>query len=676
MKLRKCRLGEIKQWLSKDSTIELPAIQRGFVWKPYQIENLWDSVFRQYPMGSFLLTATGKKLMLIDGQQRATALALGFFNPWKDESLHLGNVKNLPVIWMDVLPVSKTENSVFVFRVVTRSHPWGYQLNNNRNVLSVSDRRNSADQMLRIVNDNEKMEKMYTLLKPAQRLPYDARLPIPLCFLLEALETARDYADWKRVVEQKCQVIPEQYHPKHLPTDNQYHSAIETCDLSDLYNTIKQIEKDYIIPAIIVNNQLILKSEESTEVNPTLFVRINSGGTQLEGEELIYSIYKAVWPSTKALVESIASSIIQPSKIITLASRLVLSKLNNAFYKGISLAQFQREIANEEFKCALESLIGKERDSSLRSLIDKSIDILKYDGTIPDIIVKRFIKDSTDGFLLLLNWLLHNPDQSIDFDLKARICSRLYTNYWFGDLGHMVRQLWKGSSDKSFWTICYHNEDYLAQKHLVNPAALESFLLRRAQEGNDFSISQEDAIWEEWTACAPRPESMSEENYNVLMKDGWNNYLSRLLNNKYLILLAQRDYINRTFKDYNQIEDLQDTERPWDWDHIYPQSWVYYQREIDKRTSYWEWRIGNYRAMSLTDNRSENAHLSPAERFKTTDDDYFIKENDLDYWSKLTAEHKYIKNSDPEFVMIHAKAIIIRSVNIYRVFYDMFAKYQ
>ena len=169
---------------------------------------------------------------------------------------------------------------------------------------------------------------------------------------------------------------------------------------------------------------------------------------------------------------------------------------------------------------------------------------------------------------------------------------------------------------------------------------------------------------------------MSEENYNVLMKDGWNNYLSRLLNNKYLILLAQRDYINRTFKDYIQIEDLHDTERPWDWDHIYPQSWVYYQREIDKRTSYWEWRIGNYRAMSLTDNRSENAHLSPAERFKTTDDDYFIKENDLDYWSKLTAEHKYIKNSDPEFVMIHAKAIIIRSVNIYRVFYDMFAKYQ
>ena len=671
MIIRECHLDEIKKWLSKDSKIELPDIQRGFVWKTYQIENLWDSVFRQYPMGSFLLTATGNKLMLIDGQQRATSLALGYFNPWEDESIHLGNVKNLPVIWIDVLPASKTENSEFVFRVVTRSHPWGYQLNHNRNVLSISDRRDSADQLSSLFN-----VEMYTHLKPSQRLPYDAKLPIPLCFLLEALKTTKDYAEWKEEVERKCELIPKLYHPKHLPQNEQYHSAIKKCDLSDLFKIIMQIDNDYIIPAIIVSNQLILKSEESAEVNPTLFVRLNSGGTQLAGEELIYSIYKAAWPSTKALVESIASGIIQPSKIITLASRLVLSKLNNGFYKSISLAQFQREITNEEFTCALESLIGKEEDSSLRSLIDKSIAVLKYDGTIPDIIVKLFIRDSKDGYLLLLNWLQHNPDQIIDFDLKARICSRLYTNYWFGDLDYMIRKLWKDSSAEIFWAIPYHNDGYLAQRHLISPDTLESFLLRRAEKGNDFTISPEDALWEEWTACDPRPESMSEEDYNVMMKDGWDSFLRRLLNNKYLILLAQRDYINRTFKDYNQIEDLQDTERPWDWDHIYPQSWVYYQREIDERTSFWEWRIGNYRAMSLTDNRSENAHYSPAERFKTTDDDYFIKENDLVYWSKLTAEHKYIKRSDPEYVMIHAKAIIIRSVNIYRVFYDMFAEYQ
>lgn len=671
MKIFEKHLGDIKDWLSKDSEVELPAMQRGFVWKPSQIENLWDSVFREFPMGSFLLTATGEHLMLIDGQQRATSIALGYYNPWEVNVQRLGNVKNLPIIWMDVSPVSVTENSEYVFRVVTRSHPWGYQLTNNRKVLSIPDRRASASQLESFYN-----VEMYTKLSPSQRLPHDAHLPVPLCFLLGALKTTGNYKDWKKEILNKCKVIPVNYHPKHLSENELYHATLDSCDLSLLYERLVHLDINYIIPALTVDNQLILRNGDNAKVNPTLFVRLNSGGTQLEGEELIYSIYKAVCPSTKELVESIASNVIQPSKIITLASRLILSNLNNnRFYNNISLTQFQREIAKDDFKKALESLIGEESDSSLRTLINKSITILKYDGTIPDTIVKKIIKDSPDGFLLLLNWLQNNSNRTLTPELKAQICSRLYINYWFGDLNYIVRILWSESTREDFWAIPYNNDDYLAQKHLVSPDALEDFLLRKAEEGVDLSISQEDSVWQEWTSKNPKPESLSEDDYVVRMKEGWSDFLWRLLSNNYLVLLAQREYINRTFKDYNQVEDLQDTERPWDWDHIYPESWVYYQQRIDDRTRYWEWRIGNFRAMSLTDNRSENNNLSPAERFATTDDDYFIKKNNLVYWKQLTADHKYIKNSDPEFVMIHAKAIIIRSVNIYRNLYNMFAPY-
>lgn len=671
MKIIENHLRDIRDWLSEDSKVELPAMQRGFVWKPSQIENIWDSVFREFPMGSFLLTSTGENLMLIDGQQRATSLALGYYNPWEMDVHRLGNVKNLPVIWMDVSPISVTENSEYVFRVVTRSHPWGYQLVNNWKVLSIPDRRSSASQLKECYN-----VEMYTKLTPSQRLPYDAHLPIPLCFLLSALEITDNYTDWKKEVLLKCQAIPVNYHPKHLPKEELYHSALESSDLSSIYERIVYLDKNYIIPALTVDNKLILRSGDNAQVNPTLFVRLNSGGTQLEGEELIYSIYKAVCPSTKKLVESIASNIIKPSKIIALASRLVLSNLsNNRFYNSISLAQFQKEIAKDEFKGALESLIGEEVDSSLRYLVDKSIDILRYDETIPDTIIKKFIKDSPDGFLLLLNWLQKNPDKALTPELKAQVCSRLYTNYWFGDLNYIVRILWSDSARDDFWSLPYHNDDYLAQRHLVSPDALEEFLLKKSENGVDLSISPEDSVWQEWTSFDPKPKTLSEEDYIVRMKGGWSNFLWRLLNNKYLILLAQREYINRTFKDYNQVDDLEDTERPWDWDHIYPESWVYYQQNIDDRTRYWEWRIGNFRAMSLTQNRSENDNYSPAERFATAEDDYFIKENDLLYWKQLTADHKYIKKSDPEYVMIHAKAIIIRSVNIYRNLYNMFAPY-
>ena len=94
---------------------------------------------------------------------------------------------------------------------------------------------------------------------------------------------------------------------------------------------------------------------------------------------------------------------------------------------------------------------------------------------------------------------------------------------------------------------------------------------------------------------------------------------------------------------------------------------------IDNRTRRWEWRIGNFRAMDLTDNRSENNNLSPAERFPEPNADYFIKENDLQYWARLDNEHRGITEGDEEYIKIHAKAIITRSVNIYENFLNMFS---
>ena len=76
--------------------------------------------------------------------------------------------------------------------------------------------------------------------------------------------------------------------------------------------------------------------------------------------------------------------------------------------------------------------------------------------------------------------------------------------------------------------------------------------------------------------------------------------------------------------------------------------------------------------MSLTDNRSENANRSPAERFDAPNAVYFIHENDLKYWKMLDENHKYIKEYDADYVLIHAKAIVTRTVNIYENFLKMF----
>ncbi|MEL1196630.1 hypothetical protein AADX85_16350, partial [Staphylococcus epidermidis] len=77
----------------------------------------------------------------------------------------------------------------------------------------------------------------------------------------------------------------------------------------------------------------------------------------------------------------------------------------------------------------------------------------------------------------------------------------------------------------------------------------------------------------------------------------------KIRHNRPLILLAQRDYINATFGDYNQMNDIEDTNVPWDWDHIYPSEWVY-MKICNQGIKDWNNTNGNFRALSLEQNRS------------------------------------------------------------------------
>ena len=100
----------------------------------------------------------------------------------------------------------------------------------------------------------------------------------------------------------------------------------------------------------------------------------------------------------------------------------------------------------------------------------------------------------------------------------------------------------------------------------------------------------------------------------------WWEFFRRLFWGRSLIVFAQREYINSQFKDFNQIEDLQDTNVPWDWDHIYPSNWVTYQQNVDIIRR-WNNCIGNFRALSLSDNRREGDKIPPCERL----DDVYSK---------------------------------------------------
>jgi uncharacterized protein with ParB-like and HNH nuclease domain len=72
----------------KSGEIAIPEIQRPFVWEPVKVRNLLDSLYRGFPIGYLIAwrnpnvklkdgTLSAGKRILIDGQQRVTALMAG-----------------------------------------------------------------------------------------------------------------------------------------------------------------------------------------------------------------------------------------------------------------------------------------------------------------------------------------------------------------------------------------------------------------------------------------------------------------------------------------------------------------------------------------------------------------------------------------------------------------------
>lgn len=144
-------------------------------------------------------------------------------------------------------------------------------------------------------------------------------------------------------------------------------------------------------------------------------------------------------------------------------------------------------------------------------------------------------------------------------------------------------------------------------------------------------------------------------------------FIGTIQQNRPLILLAQRDYINDVFRDYNQMEDLDDTNVPWDWDHIYPSEWVYRKGKINQSIKDWNNTNGNFRVLALEQNRKEGNSLSPAVRLENMSirELSFVKE-DWDSWQHIEArimDHQI----QPHFV-----AITTRMINIYQKFWDDF----
>jgi len=670
-------LREIADWQldAKNAKVGLPALQRGYVWKPQQVETLWDSLLRGFPVGSFLVADNGtERKDLLDGQQRATAIAMGFYNPWDEgqkpdffSSKFKDIEKSVPILWLD-LGFKDNEsggvNNDFIFlpRLVTQSHPWGYRKDG---VTIGLNKRRIAIERFDLIAEENNSKSNYTEYDLKYVYPLEANLPVPIVFLIEAVNEHKK--NWKDNLIKKCET-----HLTHIKLWHYNNETIYIDKLNQLLNDngiSKKIEDSIRwlmstrIPVIALEKEQLEEESNSIEDASTLFVRINTAGTPLRGEELIYSMYKTAFPESKEIVEQAGAGFIAPSRIINHISRIVSTDLalekntnqNFSIPQPLKLKQFQQSIKESGFNKNLRIFVDETKPKNVENLFKSVKKIFEgnNDFKFPlPLIVDIARANNPDTLFVLLYWLhkteLNTEDIIEDVQLHKKILATITLLTWFSiDTNKVLSEFAKDDSlrlgNKEFWNIANFN-NLTVSKSIVNLPKPE--YLKARLKGKFGST---------WATI------IKEDNERGIIIE----FIAKLFDQRGLLLFVQRNYINGKFQQLQWDILLEDSNRPYDLDHIYPS--IKNQHNTFGEIRELNNKIGNYRILALEDNRSDKDNL-PKDKLRNDKvrQDSFIKD-DWECWEKIGAERITTDNFKAGNV---CNAIYTRIGNIYKEWYD------
>ena len=264
--------------MRKNGAIGIPAVQRGLVWEPSKIVNLWDSLVKGYPIGIFQCynDSNGAKA-LIDGQQRLNAICLGFEN------------SEQATMW-----VAEKEDGEPVFMVCTIRHPWGYQ----RNEVSAGAK--------------------LTAFSAAKRDKQN-----------QELKNDDDKRDVFKIADLKEGMPMEQYHKhKYCPLPSILNSDTPPAGFESLWNSdwakrLRDIGNE-IVPLVTIPD---FKPEPARLRE--LFARINRGGSPLSPRDELYSAI-CVYGESKDLSikkenNALRENFLPEERITRLAARMAKS---------------------------------------------------------------------------------------------------------------------------------------------------------------------------------------------------------------------------------------------------------------------------------------------------------------------------------------------------------------
>jgi hypothetical protein len=702
-------------WLKKDTSPEwvaaLPSLQRGAVWKPGKVEMFWDSLFRGFPVGSLVLCeelegqknrfgrlAGSKdpwqhvpKRHLLDGQQRCNAIALGFFDPF-DPGCTLPDDN---ILWIDLFPDAARfhgNTRQFLFRVTTRAHPWGFDTSDEARRISAGD---MADAMGK---DREERPA------PRELFPVKSSVPVPLAWLIDGILAVRQEKKEKEEWAMSDDVVVfERLKARCRSTETKWAattwSKLEAASAQELQSILTAARRalETAIPALELPREALSAPtrQEGHSVKDAgqeianveqLVVRLNNGGTPISAEELQYSMLKAYWPGIEHTIESIKPLPSAASRLAVLGARAAMSIGRKELPGAIGVGTL-REIARSPDKKAerarLETYfqIGDADRSAQAAGLKASVAVIENwlltrahpDIGLPPALRSSIARRSPAVYLLLLILAQRVRTAGETEALQQSIVGLATTLHWFSvNQDKAVQSIYRrlGESDRitpKFFQGIFHaitaaDQAGTVMLEIQSPSALDEIFVK--------PTGTESKDWNFWQGTVELPAGGDDTQWQRLHSHTW-PFVKRILDNIELLLFAQRAWLAQEFAGYDKADAIlwEDHNRPWDEDHLCPQSVFSNVRgaRLLRMCHAWGWTLGNFHILSFGENRSRGD--DPANQwFRDPEDNerMLLEPGELDAFS-LT---KDAVKKDAEAVKKFAEAVRRRILRIYHTWYN------
>lgn len=653
------RVVSLRQWLdwaagnkAQEWQVSLPMIQRGFVWKPAQIFELWDTLLQGLPIGALLVSELGKNvksipltgqtaaieaaggsLGLVDGQQRTLAMLAGWPLPAGTPISHR--------LWVDFADTPRSGEH-FRMRVTTRNQPFGFARDNPNSKLSLAERRKAQTEWLTTQPESAQSQS-YQLPDFQGTRPWcnQPSLPLDLRDLMQWWHEFNDARVWKhKVLEHlKAQKAPSIDSTSIWASLGTKHQTLVEQRIDEFATGLKRIHAAQI-PLIRLDNGLFTTEFHDTTEPPLalLFKRIGSNATPLSDHDYVYAILKHLRPEVHEMVtrlhghrggsdQASVASLMSPTGLAMSALRLAAAAWSPGEKEprtdpvNPSKEQFHRLIKREGF---LDSLLPLLTENQMKRWFDLTLQCLEYrNGADPGLprhalpclsrqLVQVLLRLSQAGYLethgtsrdearrrdilrLVLYWWLCVHDQNKASLVAYRIIAEDTSHE--DDIGQKImKAIVQASAGHAL-----HSPTSLSQRPELTdtPANLSSAKARG--ESRFF----------------PKPDDTADR----LLCEFWRRWHAPWNHRHSILLWLQRSYVARLPGDPIARRD-EDT--PYDYDHILPANdwsgWTGAKpgaRFIDycEQAGVIGNSIGNIRVWGSSDNRSDGA-ASPARKLR------------------------------------------------------------